>query len=302
MKRKKDILDKLIDDEIIEEDKIKVKNKLLVSQVIEGLIALFLLIISLANVKRSILFSYLVFNNTAIIPFFLYISLTLFFCYTLGIIIYYILCKNDINLIKGLAKLYQKLDIARFVDAIIGIGFFIIVFLFTPCNVVGDSMNDTLHNGDRVITTDLFYYEPNVGDIVTFDCSNYVRSNSTLFIKRVIAKDGSKVEYDSEKLTLSIDGEVKVYDIDSFEYTRMYLTANDMYSVFDLTYSLLGDKYKEIEKEFVMPKGKVLVFGDNRANSRDSEEFGAISTKDIFGHVLFRIGKRIETDIIYSTI
>ena len=44
MKRKKDILDKLIDDEITEEDKIKVKNKLLVSQIIEALIALVLLI------------------------------------------------------------------------------------------------------------------------------------------------------------------------------------------------------------------------------------------------------------------
>ena len=48
-------------------------------------------------------------------------------------------------------------------------------------------MNDKLQNGNRVITTDLFYFETKNGDIVTFGCSNYVKSNTMLYIKRVIA-------------------------------------------------------------------------------------------------------------------
>lgn len=297
--KEKDILDKLIDNEFDDNDKKKLKNKLFIYQFIALIIVSILLIISYANIKRSVLFSYLVFNNTFIIPIFLYVSLTIFFFYTTGILLYYLLSKDNLDSLKSLAKIYQKFDLVRFIDLIIGIGFFIIVFIFTPCNVIGDSMNDTLKNGDRVITTDMFYTEPNKGDIVTFDCSNYVRSNSTLFIKRVIAKNGSKVEYNSENLTLSIDGEVKVFDIDSFEYTRIYLTSFDTYSVFELNNTLLGEKYKEIDKSFTMPKGKALVFGDNRGNSRDSEEFGAISTKDIFGHVLFRFGNKIEEEILY---
>ena len=46
-----------------------------------------------------------------------------------------------------------------------------------------------------------------------------------------------------------------------------------------------------------MPEGKVLVFGDNIGNSRDSEEFGVISAKDNFAHLLFRIGKKVDTNI-----
>ncbi len=297
MKEKElDVLEKLIEGEIEDKDKKRVVNKLFISQIIVAVILLILLIISLANIRRSILFSYLVFNNTAIIPVFLYSTLSIGFCYTVGVIMVYLIGKNDLNIIRKLAKIYQKIDLVRFIDLILSAGFFVIVFIFTPCNVIGDSMNDTLKNGDRVVTTDLFYSTPKKGDIVTFDCSNYVNSNSTLFIKRVVATKDSYIEYDSTNLTLSVDGEVCVYDIDTKEYARIYLTANDIYKVSDLTSAIL---YQEYEKSFTMPKGKALVFGDNRNNSRDSEEFGAISTKDIFGHVLFRFGKGIETNIIY---
>lgn len=299
MKKEKeiDVLDKLIENNLEDKDKKKVRFKLFYSQIIVAIITLILLIISFLNVKRSILFSYLVFNSTIIIPIFLYTALTIGFMYLIGLIIYYILSKEDLEKLKFLALIYKKLDLIRFIDLLIGYAFFMIVFIITPCNVVGDSMNNTLKSGDRVLTTDLFYIKPNNGDIVTFDCSNYVHSTPTLFIKRVVANEGSKIKYDPRTLTLYVNGSEVAYSIDTVEYSRMYFTALDIYNVFE--FNELDKSKLEYENEFVMPKGKALVFGDNRGNSNDSEEYGAISTKDIFGHVLFRFGKKIEEDILY---
>lgn len=294
--QEKDVLDKLIDNELEEKYKKKIDVKLFYGQIAMAVILFILLIISFINVRRTVLFSYLVFNNTMIIPIFLYITLILGLCYTLCIILMYIFGKKEGSMLITTAKLYKKCDLIRFIDLLLGFAFFVIVFIITPCNVVGDSMNDTLENGNRVVTTDLFYTEPKNGDIVTFDCSNYVKSSPMLYIKRVIASKDSNISYDANKMTISVDGKEEVFGIDTKEYARIYLTATDKYDVFDLTNEILLNA--EVEYSFVMPKGKALVFGDNRSNSRDSEEFGAISTKDIFGHVLFRFGKKIEKQIL----
>ena len=114
MKEKElDVLEKLIEGKIEDKDKKRVVNKLFISQIIVAVILLILLIISFANIRRSILFSYLVFNNTAIIPVFLYSTLSIGFCYTVGVIMVYLIGKNDLNIIRKLAKIYQKLDILQ---------------------------------------------------------------------------------------------------------------------------------------------------------------------------------------------
>ena len=41
--------------------------------------------------------------------------------------------------------------------------------------------------------------------------------------------------------------------------------------------------------EFIVPKDKVLVFGDNRSNSIDSRSFGFIDEECIIGKVFLRI-------------
>ena len=121
-----------------------------------------------------------------------------------------------------------------------------------------------------------------------------------VYQSEVIASKNSKVEYIPDRSTLIVDGKEVAYNISSIDYGRMYLTATgastnkgllDIPIEFWLSF--------EIKNEFIMPEGKVLVLGDNRGNSLDSRRLGAISTKDIFGHVLFRIGAPIETNIRY---
>ena len=118
-------------------------------------------------------------------------------------------------------------------------------------------MNDKLQNGNRVITTDLFYFEPKNGDIVTFSCSNYIKSNTMLYIKRVIASKGSKVTYNPEKQTISVNWKKEVYDINCIEYGRIYLTSLGKYNVFELNeISIDAWLSYDIKNEFIMPEEK----------------------------------------------
>lgn len=118
-KKKIDILDKLIEGNIEQKDLKLVRFRLFILQIICFIIVLFLLTVNFLNVWRSIVFSYLVFKTTALIPCVLYVSLLLAFLYTSMIIIFYSLSYKDENLLRKLAKIYKKFDLIRFIDLIL---------------------------------------------------------------------------------------------------------------------------------------------------------------------------------------
>ena len=71
-------------------------------------------------------------------------------------------------------------------------------------------MKDTLHHGERVIISNLFY-EPKIGDIVVIsrnkENSVYTMNDSnTPIIKRIIAMEGQTVDIDFEKGVVYVDG------------------------------------------------------------------------------------------------
>ena len=84
------------------------------------------------------------------------------------------------------------------------------VFVFKVPTIEGNSMNDTLINGERVVISNLFY-EPRYGDIVVIS-RNYTNSADNLqrysmpIIKRVIATEGQTVDIDFEKGIVYVDG------------------------------------------------------------------------------------------------
>ena len=69
------------------------------------------------------------------------------------------------------------------------------VFFFRLVDVVGDSMNPTLENADKMVVSDLFY-KPKQGDIVIFRKDEY---KPQALVKRVIATEGQTVEIDLNK-------------------------------------------------------------------------------------------------------
>ncbi len=148
-----------------------------------------------------------------------------------------------------------------------------IALLFRHTVVSGTSMLNTLHDGDRLIISNLFY-QPEAGDIVVFDGKNNGYDGDSAIIKRIIAVEGDTVEIkdgvvfvngntldESEYVLWDLEGEVNG--------SRYYPTIDDM----DL---------------ITVPEGEIFVLGDNRGNSKDSRTVGTIDVDAIIGKVLFR--------------
>jgi signal peptidase I len=164
---------------------------------------------------------------------------------------------------------------------LIVIFFAIMVLVFTfvckTCKVVGESMRETLQNGETVLIWSLFY-SPGYGDVVV------IHDNEALnepIVKRVIGLPGDKirVEHTSDSMKTTIthaDGSVTVL-----------VSANEDYVRYIDEYGALGH-YSE-DETYVVNDGEVFVMGDNRLNSMDSRELGAYSSNQILGKVVFRI-------------
>ncbi len=136
--------------------------------------------------------------------------------------------------------------------------------------VNGDSMNNTLENGDFLIISELCY-EPKYGDIVIFAFND--RDDDVFsYVKRVIATGGQTVDIDFDTWTVTIDGKV----VDESEYAN---------------FAIKNGYFTDIEFPLTVPEGHVFVMGDNRGDSLDSRfaRVGFVDERLIFGRVLCRI-------------
>ena len=150
-----------------EEDEIKLRRKLVIKPIIYLIITIAIFIISMVNIRRLVLFSFLIFNNTVLIPLSLFATIILFvLC---ECVIFYVYNAKDRNV---RIRINDIVDIPRFIDFILMVSFFIVVFVITPCNVSGTSMENTLHNGNKILCSDLFY-TPKTDDIIIFDSTTF---------------------------------------------------------------------------------------------------------------------------------
>lgn len=132
-------------------------------------------------------------------------------------------------------------------------------FLFVPIRVDGESMQNTLLDGEIVLATKPEYLRGDYhrNDIVI---CHYPDRGNTLFVKRLIALPGDTLEIRAG--VVYVNGElVDETDIDMYSQ-----------STFSMGPVQLG------EDEF-------FVMGDNRGNSNDSRRVGPISHDMIVAHV-----------------
>ena len=145
-------------------------------------------------------------------------------------------------------------------------------YVIRPVTVEGTSMVPTLHNGDKVLVSDLFY-EPARGDIVVFKKDSY--DDNKALVKRVIATAGQEVNIDTEAGTVAVDG---------VQLAESYIA--------DLTKREDG----AFHYPFTVPEGYIFVMGDNRMASTDSRNpaIALVPKEQVLGTVLFRYKRNSE--------
>lgn len=128
-------------------------------------------------------------------------------------------------------------------------------FIITPVRVDGDSMKNTLKNGDILLLYKLSSIDR--FDIIVLD----EEKDNEKIIKRVIGLPGETVAIKKEKIYIND----KVID-DEYAYGE----TSDYNKV-----TLKDDEY--------------FILGDNRLISKDSRYFGPIKDNEIKGKIVFRL-------------
>ncbi len=153
-------------------------------------------------------------------------------------------------------------------DMVLLIAVVVVVFLlfFRVVVVSGQSMNNTLLDGDYLLLiSNLFYQEPKQGDIIVASKGSF--DNGAPIVKRVIATEGQVVNIDFEKGIVTVNG----------------VPLDEPY-ILEPTVTWEG-----IHFPLTVEEGCIFVMGDNRNNSKDSRspEIGLIDTREVLGKVIF---------------
>jgi len=168
-------------------------------------------------------------------------------------------------------------------------------FVIKAFVIPSESMEPTLKIGDRVMVDRMtfLFRSPRLGDIIVFrhppeDPGAMNTTNKFLwplqqigeilhlahrqtevggdiepYVKRVIATEGQKVDYDGRKGILKIDGRV----------------IRESYAHYDKNVSPKGGQ----DFRGTVPPGRLFVMGDNRAHSADSRSWGYVPTRSVIG-------------------
>jgi signal peptidase I len=143
----------------------------------------------------------------------------------------------------------------------------VLVLIITACVkptiVSGQSMDDTLHNGNYLIVNKLAYKfgEPKHGDIIVFDSGD---EEHELWVKRVIGLPGDVIKTDDKTLY-----------INDAKASEPYIKK--------------GTVAQGEMQTWTVPEGAIFVMGDNRNNSTDSRIIGCVEDKRILGKAVLRL-------------
>ncbi len=147
---------------------------------------------------------------------------------------------------------------------------FIVIYLFiiTPNQVKGASMEPNFHTGDYILTSRITYkFRPiERGDVVVLKSP---KNPDIEYIKRVIGLPG-------DKIVINDIGDVYLNDK---IFVENYISAKT--NVWETGCIKANEPY-------VVPAGYVFVMGDNRPRSSDSREFCAVPIESLIGNVFYR--------------
>lgn len=192
---------------------------------------------------------------------------------------------------KGQIEYDDELNVAHeivktvlYVGAIVLLVFLVLKFVGRRSEVLGHSMETTLHDGESIWIDKIGYRfkAPQRYDIVVFP---YV-DGSSYYVKRIIGLPGETI-YIDEDGTIYIGTEDTLYMEDDGTVHNEAAALQETYGI-----EVIREDTRGIADEPVtIGEDEYFVMGDNRNNSSDSrsEELGPISKDIIEGRAVLRL-------------
>lgn len=165
--------------------------------------------------------------------------------------------------------LKEILSTGMYLLAVLLITYLLITFVGQRTEVIGNSMQPTLNDGDNLIVDKISYRlrDPERFDIIVFP---FVYKESTYYIKRIIGLPGETVQI-KEDGSIYINGEL----------------LQESYGMEVIKENLRG----RAKEPITLGEDEYFVMGDNRNNSSDSRvaEVGNIKRDQIIGRAWMRV-------------
>jgi len=182
---------------------------------------------------------------------------------------------------SGWRELFSTIGILL---AALAVALLIISFVFRSYQVEGPSMENTLHDADKLIIWKVprtwasitgHPYIPKRGDIIVFNQSGLTQFNDTRdskqLIKRVVGLPGDHLVLNDGAYTIYNDTHPDGFDPDkSLPYGRNIPRTGG-------------------EADVTLKADEIYVSGDNRPDSLDSRAFGPIKASQIVGKLVLRV-------------
>ncbi len=174
---------------------------------------------------------------------------------------------------RGIAAVF---DFLQGIVAIAAVLVMIYLFIMSPQEVSGHSMEPNFHNGDYILTNKIIYkmINPQRGDIVIVKSP---MNKDIDYIKRVIGLPGETLEIKNQ---------------------HYYINGKELDEPYPYNKPLYGGTFLQENTQIEIPPGEYFVSGDNRPGSSDSREFGLIALQDFIGQAFFRYWPTTAVGII----
>lgn len=192
--------------------------------------------------------------------------------------------RNQIEYDDEISVRHELIKTILYILTLVVLVILVLTYVGNRSDVLGKSMENTLHEGESVWLDKLTYrfQEPQRFDIVVFP----FQDSDTYFIKRIIGLPGETLYIDPEG-TIYIGTEETIYQKPDGTIVNEGMVLEESYGNEAIQESRRGLAAEPI----TLGEGEYFVMGDNRNDSKDSryEDVGPIPRDIIQGKTVFRM-------------